>query len=461
MDFTHTTVDVQQLQQQVIGRVLTPDNADYEQMRHGHNLSINQYPALILMARNAQDVVAGVRFAREAGLNIAVQSTGHGLQHPANDSLLIITSRMKGVQADFEARTVQVEAGVVWQEVLDVVTPHGLAPLLGSSPHVGVVGYSLGAGIGWLVRRYGFAGDSIRWIDVVTADGVLRRASPTENSDLFWGLRGGGGNFGVVTALAFDLYPVASIYGGSLTYSAEVIGEALRFFRDWIKTVPDELTSSIAIFKFPSLPQLPEAMRGKIQVVVRAAFVGDPTEGAAWIQQWVDWCAPVANTFRELPFSEIGAVSNDPVDAAPVYGSNETLNDLSDEAIDVVVRYATNSASPIMMMEFRHAGGAVTRVAPDANAIGNRDAQLFLQMGGMTPDDAARERMRAYIAEYRNAMQPYLRGGVYLNFMVGTEAQNRAKDAYLPENYERLVALKAKYDPDNVFRFTYQLVKTA
>lgn len=459
MIFTHTAADIEQLQQQVSGRVLTPNDADYEQLRYGHNLSIDQHPALILVAQNAQDVVAGVRFAREAGLNIAVHSTGHGLQYPADGSLLILTSELKGVKVDVEGRTAEVNAGVVWDEVLTAATPHGLAPLLGSSSYVGVVGYTLGAGIGWLVRRYGFAGDSVRWIDVVTADGVLRRASPTENSDLFWGLRGGGGNFGIVTALSFNLYPVASLYGGNLVYSADGISDVLHFFRDWIKTVPNELTSSLAILRFPSIPQVPEVLRGQTRLIFRAAYVGDAAQGAKWIQQWLDWRKPLENTFRELPFSEVATISNDPVDAAPVYGSNETLNDLTDEAIDVVVRYATNPASPILMMEFRHVGSTATQNAPESNAIGNRDARLFMQMGAMTPNDAARERMRTYIAEYRTALQPYLRGGVYLNFMSGTEAQDRAKDAYLPENYQRLLALKAKYDPDNVFRFSYQLVK--
>src|SRR5262249_46186546 len=160
-----------------------------------------------------------------------------------------VTSEMTAVQLDAQARTARIEAGATWQHVLDQATPHGLAPLLGTSPHVGVIGYTLGGGMGWLARRYGFAADSVRWIEIVTADGQLRRASSVEHSDLFWGLRGGGGNFGVVTAMEFALYPVATIYGGNLTYPAELAGSALRFFRDWIKAVPDELTSSIAILK--------------------------------------------------------------------------------------------------------------------------------------------------------------------------------------------------------------------
>jgi FAD/FMN-containing dehydrogenase len=460
MALSHTVKSVEQLQKQLKGSVLTPDHPDYDQIRRGWDLSIDHHPALIIVPTNAQDVVAGVQYAREAGLNIAVQSTGHGMQYPADDSLLIVTSRMSKVQVDVEARKAKVEAGAIWKNVLDAATPHGLAPLLGSSPHVGVVGYSLGGGIGWLARRYGLAADSVRAVDIVTADGVLRHASPTENSDLFWGLRGGGGNFGVVTALEIQLYPVATVYGGTLTYPGDSARDALRFFRDWIKTVPDELTSSIRIMKFPPLPQLPEAMRGKTVVMVQAAFAGDAAQGEAWIRPWLDWNQPTTNTFQEIPFSEIGTISNDPVDPAAGFGSNEMLDSLSDAAIDVIARYATDSASPFALNELRHAGGAISGVAADANAIGNRDVQLFFQIGGPVFSPEAHTAMLAYLPRYKEAMKPYLRGGVYLNFMKGREASARVKDAYRPESYERLLALKAKYDPDNLFRFSYQLVAT-
>lgn len=446
------------LQAQIMGRVYLPGESDYERLRRGWNLAIDQHPALILVPSNAEDVMAGIRFAREQGLGVAVQLTGHGVHQPADDSLLIITSRMTAIELDVEARTVKVEAGVVWQGVLDVVTPHGLAPLNGTSPHVGVVGYTLGGGIGWLARRYGFAADSVRWIEIVTADGVLRRASPTENVDLFWGLRGGGGNFGVVTALEFEVYPVATIYGGNLTYPAHLAGEALRFFRDWVTALPDELTASIAVMKFPSLPQVPEPMRGKMQVMLKAAFAGDVAQGEALLKPWLDWHTPTSNTFREMPFADIASISNDPVDPVTSYGSSEQFDQLSDEAIDMIVHHMTDAASPFLVNELRHAGGAITRVAADANAIGNREAVFYLQMGGLTPTPEVREGMKRYIRQYTKALQPFLRGGAYLNFMSGGEAQRRAKDAYLPASYQRLLDLKAKYDPNNQFHFSYQLI---
>lgn len=458
MGFASKDKWVEELQKQVAGAVLTPGDGEYEQARRAWDLTFTHHPAVILIANQAQDVVAGVRFAHETGLGVAVQSTGHGMQQPADDNMLVVTSRMKAVQVDAKARTARVEAGALWHQIIEAGAPHGLAPLLGSSPHVGVVGYTLGRGIGWLSRKYGFAADSVRWIELVTADDVLRRASPTENSDLFWGLRGGGGNFGVVTAMEFELYPVATIYGGMLTYPGELAGEALRFYREWIKAVPDELTSSIAILKFPALPQLPKELHGKILVWVRAAYAGDAAAGAAQMQPWLDWHAPESSTFREMPFSEIGTIQNDPVQPTAGFGSNELLDALSDEAIDVLMCFATHPESPVAFTELRHAGGAIARVDANSSAINHRDALLYLQLGGPTPTPELYEAAKTYIPQVKAALRPYLRGNVYLNFVKGGEARERIRDAYTPETFERLVALKAKYDPENMFRYSYPLV---
>jgi FAD/FMN-containing dehydrogenase len=458
MTFSHQITSIQTLQQQVKGTVLTPEDADYEQARLTWNRSNDHHPALILIANDAEDISAGVRFASENGLGVAIQLTGHGTQIPADDSLLIITSRLNSVHVDAEARTAQVGAGVIWEQVVKATTPHGLAPLLGSSPHVGVVGYTLGGGIGWLARRFGLAADSVRWIEIVTPDGLLRRTSPIENSDLFWGLRGGGGNFGVVTALEFNLYPVETLYGGMIVYPGDVAGEALRIFRDWTKVVPEALTSSIAVVKFPSFPFVPEAMRGKVQVFVRAAFVGDALDGRRWMQPWLDWQTPLSNSFREIPFADVATISNDPVDPISGHGSNELIDTLSDAAIDVIVRRMTDQDSPLSVTELRHAGGAISRVATDANAISNRDATFYMQTSGLVPTPEIYTAVKAAISQYKEALKPTLKGAVYLNFMKGHEAAQRAKDAYRPDAYEKLLALKAKYDPRNMFRFSYQIV---
>jgi FAD/FMN-containing dehydrogenase len=448
-----------QLSDQVSGKVLFPGDPDYDKTRRGWNLTVDQHPALILVAADVEDVIAGVRFANAQNLGVAVQITGHGVKFPADDNLLIVTTQLNKVKVDAQARTARVEAGVIWQQVLDAATPHGLAPLLGTSPHVGVVGYTLGGGFGWLGRLYGLAADSVRSIDVVTPDAVLRHTSPTKNSELFWALLGGGGNFGVVTALEFALYPVAKLYGGMLTYPGAVAADALRFYREWVKNAPDELTTHFVIFKYPDMPQLPDAVRGKTLVLVRAAYSGNAAEGEKLMQPWLQWQTPLANSFREMPFAEVATISNDPVDPVPTHATNDLLNELSDEAIEIIVRYATNDAAPIAFNELRHAGGAIARADTSANAIGNRDASFFLTIGGLAFNPQLHAAIDNYVHQYKQELRPYLHGGIYLNFSETKEARARVKDAYLPQNYERLLALKHKIDPKNLFRYSFPLVQ--
>ena len=458
---THLKDSVEQFKTQIAGSLLAAGDPGYEQARRGWNLSIDQRPALVLIAENVHDVVAGVRLAQAAGLGIAVQLSGHGIQQPAQEALLIVTSRMNSVQVDPAARTARVEAGAMWRQVLAASTPLGLAPLMGTSPDVGVAGFTLGGGIGWLARRYGLAADSVRSFDIVTPDGQLRHASSTENDDLFWALRGGGGNFGVVTGLEFSLYPVATLYGGNLTYPARLAGEALRFFRDWTRTVPRELTSSIAIGKFPSLPQVPAALRGKTEVTVRAAFTGRAEDGRALIQPWLDWQAPDSNSFREMPFAEVATIQNDPVNPTSSTAACEMFDELSDAALDLIVHHTSDPASPLLFSLLLQAGGAIAEAEASSSAIGNREASFYLVMGALVAAPEACAAPQAAIRRYQADLRPHLRGGVYLNFISGciaqAETRQRTKDAYRAESFQRLAALKAKYDPDNLFRFSFQL----
>lgn len=458
MVFDHTTAAIQQLETQITGRVLTPDDMDYQKTAQGHNLSIQHNPALILIPSNAQDVIAGMRFAHSEGLTVGVQTTGHGIYFPIEGGMLILSSEMHKVTANIEAQTVQVEAGAIWQHVLDMVTPHSLAPLLGSLPHVGVVGYTLGGGIGYLGRKYGFAADSVRWIDLVTYEGELIRASATEHSDLFWGLRGGGGNFGVITAMEFSVYPVATLYGGNMQYPGDVAAEAMRFYRDWIKTLPDEMTTSFAILKFPVVDLLPPFMRGTTQVLVRAAYVGSSQKGEALIKPWLDWRKPVTNTMREMPFSEVATITNDPTAPTATYGTNMHFDELSDAAIDIIVRWATDPKTVIIANELRHVGGAITRIPAESNAIANRDTQIFFGIGTPVLDLKTLPQIQAHMRQTRAELQPYLHQGAYFNLMAGPEAAEQSKNGYGDVHFERLVALKEKYDPENVFRYGIPLV---
>jgi hypothetical protein len=336
--------------------------------------------------------------------------------------------------------------------VLEKTQAVGLAPLLGSSPDVGVVGYTLGGGMGWLGRKYGLATDSVRFFELVTADGRLLRASETENSDLFWGLRGGGGSFGIITGMEIKLYPVSTVYGGNLFYPISLAKEVYARYRNWIASVPDELTSSIVLMNFPPLPQVPEFLRGQSFVMVRGLYCGPVQEGEALLQSWRDWQTPYFDGFRVMPFSEVGTVSDEPLDPTPVHSTGAWLRELSDEVIDTLLRTVapgSNGPSPLIFAEIRHVGGAVARVSPQASAYGNREATFLLHLLGVTPTPEAYRQLAQYTGQIKEQLRPYLTGGVYMNFLEGEESQRRVESGYAPETYRRLAALKAAYDPDN------------
>ena len=348
-------------------------------------------------------------------------------------------------------QTAWVEAGAKWGEVLAKTQAVDLAPLLGSSPDVGVVGYTLGGGFGWLGRKYGLAADSVRFFEVVTADGRLLRAGETENSDLFWGLRGGGGSLGIITGMEIKLYPVSTVYGGNLIYPIELAKAVFSRYRNWIASAPDELTSSIALMNFPPIPEIPDPLRGQSFVMVRGCYCGPVEQGEALIQMWREWQAPFIDDFKVMPFSQVATISNDPVDPLPGLSTGAWLRTLSDEAIDILIQHLApgDGPSPLVFAEVRHVGGAVARVNSQANAYGNREASLLLQMAGVTPTPEAHRHLAHYTAQIKAQLRPYLTGGVYLNFLEGEESQQRVADGFSPEAYRRLTALKAAYDPDN------------
>jgi FAD/FMN-containing dehydrogenase len=449
-----------QLQSEILGKVIAPDEPQYDEVRKAWSLTVDHRPLLIVVPESASDIVSAVRFANTHGLRIAVQATGHGVGRPADGhTLLINTSKMTEVRVNHETRTAVVEAGATWKPVLEAAHEYGLAPLLGSSPDVGAVGYTLGGGMGWLARKYGMAVDSVNWFEVVTPDGRLVRASANQNADLFWGLRGGGGNFGVVTAMGIKLYPVRTIYGGSLIYPAAVAKEALARFREWVKANPDELTSSIALFNFPPLPQIPELLRGKSVVMIRGAYVGSPEDGADRVQPWLDWQTPIANTWHEMPFSQVETISNDPKDPSAGFSAAVWIRELTDEAIETIVRYVqpADAQPTLVFAEIRHAGGAIARVDSNANAYSNRDGQLVMQMVGMAPTPEAHQRVKDHIEAFKAELQPALTGKIYLNLNEGELQREHAVDGYSAENYLRLQSLKTQYDGANRFDHSFDI----
>ena len=451
--------ELESLRARLSGPALTPQDADYDTARQPWNLTVDQHPALIVLAETSRDVSEAIHFANAHGLEVAVKAAGHGTLREANGSLLIVTSQMTDVIVNSAAGTAWVSAGAKWGRVLEQTQAVGLAPLLGSSPDVGAVGYTLGGGMGWLARKYGLSTDSVNRFELITADGQMVNASATENADLFWGLRGGGGNFGVVTGMEIQLYPVTTIYGGNLFYPIHKAKEVYSHYRRWIATAPDQLTSSVVLMNFPPFPSVPELLRGQSFVIVRGCYLGPAELGDELLKHWRTWQTPIIDDFKAMPFSQVATISNDPLDPMPAQSSGAWLKDISDETVDILIRYAVPRNGPPLLAfaEVRHAGGAISRVDPQSAAYGNRDAQHILQVIGGAPTPEVHAAVRQHISQLKRALTPHLHGGVYLNFLEGSEARESTRAGFSPETYQRLQALKAKYDPKNLFSHSYDI----
>jgi FAD/FMN-containing dehydrogenase len=431
--------------------IVLPHDPNWNQARLAWNLSADQQPAAVALPETAEDVQAVVRWARERGLRIAPQGTGHNalplgsLAH----TVLLKTERMRGVEIDPVAHRARVDAGVLWAEVTEAAAEHGLAGLSGSSPDVGVVGYSLGGGVSWLGRRYGLAANSVTAVELVNAEGELVRADAEHNADLFWALRGGGGSFGVVTALEFTLYPVTEVYAGVLFFPLERGAEVLRAWRRWVDTVPDEVTSVGRFLQFPPIPALPDHLRGQSFVVVEAvSLLGE--DATSELLRPLRGLGPQMDTFATIPATELKHLHMDPEHPVPGHGDGMLLSDFNDAAIDALVSVAGSGAgSPLISVEVRHAGGALARKAPGAGALASIEGQFLMFAVGMSPTPESGAVVRAHVELVQNALAAWDSGRMYLNF---AEKRQRGERLFGDLTYRRLQTVKATVDPDDVFR---------
>ena len=408
------------------------------------------HPALIVEAANASDVRTALRFAREQDLPVAVQSTGHGATRIPDGGVLLKTSPMSAVEVDAGRRVARVGGGALWSDVIAAAAPHGLAPLSGSSPTVGVTGYTLGGGTGWLSRLYGFAADNVRRVELVTAAGELVTASAGEHPDLFWALRGGSGNFGVVTSLEFDLFPVASVYAGVAMFDPGRAAEAMSVYREWALDEPDESSTALVMAQMPPAAELPEPVRGKRVLMLRAFYVGTAGEAQRVLAPLYEAAGtPLLDGMRATSFPDAAAMMPPPPPAISEM-QVELFREIPDEAIDAAVE----GAPGVMGIELRHWGGEMSRPGEDAGPIGHRQVPFSIVAGGVaaTPEDA--ERMMAGVRTVVGKLRPYATGGAWLNFL-GDPA--RTADAYTDDDYARLRQVKAAYDPDNVFAANHNI----
>lgn len=434
--------------------LFVPGDPEYDAVRMTWNTAFEHRPLAVAVPVSASGVIDTVNYARERGLSVAIQSTGHGPTREARDAILINMWRMNSVHLDLAPRRAVVGGGAKWQAVLDVVAPHGLAPLLGSTPDVSAVGYTLGGGLGWLARKYGTSAGSVCAFEIVTADGRLRRASPDENPDLFWGLRGAGaGHLGVVTSMEIQLYPISEVYGGNLFYPAEMAGDVMRRWRDWLPAVPDSLTSAVTLMNFPPFDEVPPEVRGKSFVLVRGAFDGPTDDGEELMSYWRDWCEPEIDLFGPLPFDRIDEISEDPLDPVPNEGTGVWLRSLSDATIDelISVMFTSEEEPFYVMTELRHAGGALARGSSLDSAFGKRDAAMLLELVAITPTPELVAHVRREIAGITERIASDLTGGRYLNYAEGDDRRYGVKESLGVDAYRRLAAVKAEVDPTNLF----------
>ena len=330
------------------GDVFAPGDDGWDEARRAWNLSVDQRPAAVALPESAEDVVTIVAFARANGLRVAPQGTGHGAAalDALDDTILLKTERMRGVTIDPETLTARAEAGVIWIEVVEAAAEHGLAALAGSSPDVGVVGYTLGGGLSWLARKHGIGANQVTAIEVVTAAGDLVRTDWANEPDLFWALRGGGGAFGIVTAIEFNLFPLEEVYAGILWYPVDRATEVLKVWRAWTEDLPDEMTSVGRILQFPPIPEIPEAVRGQSFVVVEAIWSGEPDEGERLLAP-LRALGPVMDTVATIPVEELGKLHMDPEGPAPGTGDGGMLDDVDDHLIDLFVEQRRRYADPL------------------------------------------------------------------------------------------------------------------
>ncbi len=441
------------------GEVVTPDRSGYDEHRKIWNGSFDRRPALIARCAGVADVIAAVRFGRKSGLPVAVRSGGHSFPglSVADDALMIDLSPMKGVRVDPGARRARVQAGVLLGELDRETQQFGLAVPSGIVTHTGVAGLTLGGGIGWIMRKHGLSVDKLVSVDVVTADGEFVKASADENADLFWGLCGGGGNFGIATEFEFDCVPLGpQVVAGPVFWAIEDSPEVLRFYRDWLVDAPDELMTIVVHRKAPPLPVVPQELHGKLVVMVICCYAGPIEEGEQVVRPLKEFGAPLLDLCVPKPYLVHQAMF-DPafVPGRWYYFKSCDVAELTDDIIDVTVEHSMNIASPLTSFPIWQMGGAVSRVGEDDTAFGGRAAGFTYNIGASTETSEGFGEEREWVRNFWAALEPWHQG-VYVNFL-GDEGADRVRQSYGPEKYERLQALKQKYDADNYFRINQNI----
>jgi FAD/FMN-containing dehydrogenase len=447
------------------GQQITGDHAEYDTARAVWNGAINRRPRLIARCSGTADVTAAVRFGREHDLEIAIRGGGHNVAGTAvcDDGIVIDLSAMRAVRVDADRGTVEVQGGALWADVDQQTQDHGLATTGGIVSHTGVAGLTLGGGLGWLMRKHGLTIDNLLAADVVTADGELLRASEDEHADLFWALRGGGGNFGVVTSFELELHPVGpNVLAGPILWDADDAGEVLRFYGDFVRDAPDELGTVVRFGTAPPLSVIPAELHWRPVIIVGACHVGSVADAEAMLRPLRAFRKPLLDLISPAPYvSHQNALDSTVLHGWSYYWKSTYLPELRDDLIDVIAGNAFACTSPRSYAVMFHLGGAVSRVPDTATAFGNRRASHAITLDAVwrSGEDYA-DRDTAWTRRFFAALNGY-REGVYVNFLGADENADRIRDAYGAGVYDRLVEVKTTYDPDNVFHHNQNIPPAA
>jgi FAD/FMN-containing dehydrogenase len=441
------------------GEIILPTDNSYEETRKIWNGMINKHPAIIARCLGTSDIIKAVKFGRDHDLTISLRGGGHNVAGHAvcDGGIMIDMSLMKSVVVDTTRKTAKAEPGATWRHFDLETQAFGLASTGGLVSSTGVAGFTLGGGVGWLVRKYGLALDNLISAEVVTANGEHLRASMEENTDLFWGIRGGGGNFGVVTSFEFQLHPVGPIVlGGLLAYKAEDAERVLRFYREFIQNAPDELTTFVVFLTAPPLPFLPKEVHGSHLIAILVCYCGKIEEGQTLLEPLRKFVQPVADIIQPMPYTVVQSYLDQ---TAPFglqnYWKSCYLSGLTDAAVSTILSYGQKISSPFSAIHIHQLGGAMRRIGDDATAYSHRDAPFILNIVSTWSDPMENDRHITWTRDFFLAMQRFSAGS-YINFM-GDDEAGRIKEVYEESKLEKLVSLKNKYDPKNVFHLNQNI----
>jgi FAD/FMN-containing dehydrogenase len=451
-DLEETTVD--SFSDQVRGEVLRPGEEGYDEARTVWNGMIDKEPTVIARCAGAADVMAAVNFARDLDLLLAVKGGGHNVAGKAvcDGGLMIDLSPMNNVRVDPNAQTARVGGGATWGDFDHEAQAFGLATTGGIVSSTGVAGLTLGGGLGHLSKKYGLAHDNLRSVDLVTADGELVHASEDENPELFWGIRGGGGNFGVVTSFEFDLHEIGpEVLSGPILHRYEDAADAFRFYRDFMIDASDEIQCYVAFAKASPELGLPESLHGETIFILLPTYAGDVSEGKEALQPLREFGDPIVDGVQPMPYTELQGFADERwEEGARYYWRSHVFDEPTDEAIETIVEYCDSSAPFMSVFNDGWLGGAIARADDDATAFPHRDKAFTLTIGMKWTDPGRDDEQIAWAREFHEALEPYASDGVYVN-LLDRDEDERVPDAY-GEWYERLRELKREWDPDNLFR---------